>query len=136
MRLIVRSVFAQSHSPAGRGRAPARSGDITGKVTSDGGLPWGRSKSRSRSWAGRAQQGRRTYTIVVPGARVSGQTVTLVSRRLGYKAQSAQVRSPRRRHARLRAGANPLQSAKWCDGAGTTSSTEKLGNVRNSVGAT
>src|SRR5690349_24493698 len=32
-----------------------------------------------------------SFTIVVPGARVSGQTVTLVARRLGYKSQSAQV---------------------------------------------
>src|SRR3989441_8082368 len=75
------------------------------------------------------------YTIVVPGARVSGQTVTIVSRRLGYKSQSAQVT--------LTAGgvthdfvlaANPLQLGEVVvTGAGTTNTAEKLGNVRNNV---
>src|SRR5207245_6397065 len=75
------------------------------------------------------------YTIVVPGARVSGQTVTLVARRLGYKSQSAQVT--------LTAGgvphdfvlaANPLQLGELVvTGAGTSNTAEKLGNVRNNV---
>src|SRR3989442_1355740 len=78
-----------------------------------------------------------TYTIVVPGARVSGQTVTLVSRRLGYKAQSAQVTlAPGGVTHDFVLAANPLQLGEVVvTGAGTTSSTEKLGNVRNSVGA-
>src|SRR2546425_1783432 len=67
------------------------------------------------------------YTIVVPGARVSGQTVTIVARRLGYKSQSAQVT--------LSAGgvthdfvlaANPLQLGEVVvTGAGTATETEK-----------
>src|SRR5205085_10443730 len=75
------------------------------------------------------------YAIVVPGARVSGQTVTLLARRLGYKSQSAQVA--------LSAGgvthdftlaANPLQLGEVVvTGAGTATETEKLGNVRNNV---
>src|SRR2546427_12197476 len=77
------------------------------------------------------------YTIVVPGARVSGQTVTIVARRLGYKSQSA--------HVTLSAGgvthdfvlaANPLQLGEVVvTGAGTTSEAGKLGNGRNNVGA-
>src|SRR5207245_10724058 len=72
---------------------------------------------------------------VVPGARVSGQTVTVLARRLGYKSQSAQVT--------LSAGgvthdfvlaANPLQLGEVVvTGAGTATETEKLGNVRNNV---
>src|SRR5204862_5502394 len=31
-----------------------------------------------------------TYTITIPGARVSGQTVTMIARALGYKARQAQ----------------------------------------------
>src|ERR1043166_4702219 len=68
-------------------------------------------------------------------ARVSGQTVTVVARRLGYKSQTAQVT--------LSAGgvthdftlaANPLQLGEVVvTGAGTSTSTEKLGNVRNNV---
>src|SRR5207245_2618391 len=76
------------------------------------------------------------YTIVVPGARVSGQTVTLVARRLGYKSQSAQVT--------LTAGgvthdfvlaANPLQLGEVVvTGAGTSNTAEKLRSEERRVG--
>jgi TonB-linked SusC/RagA family outer membrane protein len=75
------------------------------------------------------------YTIVLPGARVQGQTVTLTARVIGYKPQSVLVT--------LREGtvpqnftlaANPLQLGELVvTGAGTVSQTEKLGAVRNYV---
>jgi TonB-linked SusC/RagA family outer membrane protein len=75
------------------------------------------------------------YTIIVPGARVQGQTVPLTVRVIGYKPQSVQVT--------LREGAvdqdftlaaNPLQLGELVvTGAGTVSQTEKLGAVRNNV---
>src|SRR6267154_5334155 len=109
---------------------------ISGKVTSDAGLPLGQVEVAIPAMGlGSLSKDDGRYTIVVPGARVSGQTVTLVARRLGYKSQSAQVT--------LSAGgvthdfvlaANPLQLGEVVvTGAGTSSSTEKLGSVRNSV---
>jgi TonB-linked SusC/RagA family outer membrane protein len=75
------------------------------------------------------------YTIIVPGARVQGQTVTLTSRVIGYKPESVQMT--------LREGAieqdfrldpNPLQLGEIVvTGAGTVTQTEKLGAVRNNV---
>src|SRR5437660_1735931 len=140
MRLIVRSVFAAAAlGMLVVSRAPAQEPvTITGKVSSDGGLPLGQVEIAIPVMGpGALSKDDGSYTIVVPGARVSGQTVTLVARRLGYKSQSAQVT--------LTAGgvthdfvlaANPLQLGEVVvTGAGTTTSTEKLGNVRNSVGA-
>jgi TonB-linked SusC/RagA family outer membrane protein len=111
---------------------------ITGKVTSDAGQPLGQVEVAIPSMGlGSLSRDDGSYTIVVPGARVSGQTVTLVARRLGYKSQTAQVT--------LTAGgvthdfvlaANPLQLGEVVvTGAGTTSETGKLGSVRNNVGA-
>ncbi|HEY6157721.1 MAG TPA: SusC/RagA family TonB-linked outer membrane protein [Gemmatimonadales bacterium] len=109
---------------------------ITGKVTSDAGLPLGQVEVALPTLGlGALTKDDGAYTLVVPGARVSGQTVTLVARRLGYKSQSAQVT--------LSAGgvthdftlaANPLQLGEVVvTGAGTATQTEKLGNVRNNV---
>src|SRR6059058_2503484 len=109
---------------------------VTGKVTSDGGLPLGQVEVALPTLGlGALSKDDGSYTLVVPGARVSGQTVTLLARRLGYKSQSAQVA--------LAAGgvshdfvlaANPLQLGEVVvTGAGTATETEKLGNVRNSV---
>jgi TonB-linked SusC/RagA family outer membrane protein len=111
---------------------------ITGKVTSDAGQPLGQVEvAIATMGVGALSKDDGRYTIVVPGARVSGQTVTLVARRLGYKSQSAQVT--------LTAGgvthdfvlaANPLQLGEVVvTGAGTSTETGALGNVRNSVSA-
>ena len=140
MRLMVRSVFAAvafALLVVARARAQEPV-TITGKVTSDGGLPLGQVEVAIPVMGlGALSKDDGTYTIVVPGARVSGQTVTLVSRRLGYKAQSAQVTlAPGGVTHDFVLAANPLQLGEVVvTGAGTTSSTEKLGNVRNSVGA-
>src|SRR5436309_962270 len=65
---------------------------ITGKVTSDAGQALGQVEVAIPAMGlGALSKDDGRYTIVVPGARVSGQTVTLVARRLGYKSQSAQV---------------------------------------------
>ncbi len=111
---------------------------ITGKVTSDAGQGLSQVEVAIPALGlGALSKDDGGYVVVVPGARVSGQTVTLVARRLGYKSQSAQVT--------LTAGgvthdfvlaANPLQLGEVVvTGAGTSTSTEKLGNVRNHVDA-
>ncbi|HET7296601.1 MAG TPA: TonB-dependent receptor plug domain-containing protein, partial [Gemmatimonadales bacterium] len=109
---------------------------ITGKVTSDAGQALAQVEVAIPTMGlGALSKDDGGYVVVVPGARVSGQTVTLVARRLGYKSQSAQVT--------LTAGgvthdfvlaANPLQLGEVVvTGAGTATATEKLGNVRNNV---
>src|SRR5438309_7551878 len=78
------------------------------------------------------------YAIVIPSARATpGQTLTVTARRLGYKPTTLQVT--------LSAGViekdfallpNPLQLGEIVvTGAGTATSTEKLGSVRNNVSA-
>ncbi len=111
---------------------------MTGKVTSDAGLPLGQVEVAIPALGlGALSREDGVYAIVVPGARASGQTVTVVARRLGYKSQSAQIT--------LTAGgvthdfvlaANPLQLGEVVvTGAGTSMPAEQIGNVRNSVSA-
>src|SRR5207302_1781502 len=65
---------------------------ITGKVTSDAGLPLGQVELAIPTMGlGALSREDGRYAILVPGARASGQTVTLVARRLGYKSQPVQV---------------------------------------------
>ena len=113
---------------------------ITGKVTSDAGQPLGQVEVAIPSMGlGGLSRDDGSFTVVVPGARVSGQTVMLVARRLGYKSQSAQVT--------LTSGgggvahdfvlaANPLQLGEVVvTGAGTSAAANALGSVRNNVAA-
>ncbi|PYP38275.1 MAG: SusC/RagA family TonB-linked outer membrane protein, partial [Gemmatimonadetes bacterium] len=111
---------------------------ITGKVTSDAGQPLGQVEVAIPSLGlGALSKDDGRYTLVVPGARVTGQTVSIVGRRLGYKSQTAQITltSGGVTHDFVLA-ANPLQLGEVVvTGAGTTSEAGKLGNVRNNVGA-
>ncbi|HEX6632209.1 MAG TPA: SusC/RagA family TonB-linked outer membrane protein, partial [Gemmatimonadaceae bacterium] len=78
------------------------------------------------------------YTFTVPAARVSGQTVTVTARLVGYLPASAQIT--------LRGGAitqdftlsaNPLRLGEVVvTGAGTQTTRERLGNVINTVDST
>src|SRR2546430_4264818 len=107
---------------------------ITGKVTSDAGQALAQVEVAIPTMGlGALSKDDGRYTLVVPGARVSGQTATLVARRLGYKSQTAQVT--------LTAGgvthdftlaANPLQLGEGVvTGAGTATSTAKSGQCRD-----
>src|SRR3989441_9360378 len=138
MRLIVRSVFAAvALALLVVARAPAQEPvTITGKVTSDGGLPLGQVEIAIPVLGlGALSKDDGSYTIVVPGGRVSGQTVTLLARRLGYKSQSAQITlTPGGVTHDFVLAANPLQLGEVVvTGAGTVSAAEKLGSVRNNV---
>src|SRR2546423_9670487 len=65
---------------------------ITGKITSDAGQPLAQVEVAIPAMGlGALTKDDGRYAIVVPGARVSGQTVTLVARRLGYKSATGQV---------------------------------------------
>ena len=75
------------------------------------------------------------YSISIPGARVTGQTVTVSARRIGYRSQSARVTlNPGAITQDMSLAANPLQLGEVVvTGAGTSTAVEKLGNVRNAV---
>src|SRR6202171_5908754 len=75
------------------------------------------------------------YSITIPGARVSGQAVTISARRIGYRATTVRVTlNPGTVAQDIVLGANPLQLGEVIvTGAGTTSTVERLGNVRNVV---
>jgi len=121
--------------------APAQeSVTITGRVTSDAGPPLALAEvSIPALGLGALTKDDGRYTILVPGARVTAQPVTVTARRLAFKAQSVQIS--------LTGGgasvtqdfvlaANPLQLGEIVvTGAGTATATEKLGNVRNNVSA-
>src|SRR5438552_17835634 len=121
--------------------APAQeSVTITGRVTSDAGPPLALAEvSIPALGLGALTKDDGRYTILVPGARVTAQPVTVTARRLAFKAQSVQIS--------LTGGgasvtqdfvlaATPLQLGEIVvTGAGTAPATEKLGNVRNNVSA-
>src|SRR5690349_19298944 len=111
---------------------------ITGKVTSDAGLALGQVEVAIPTMGlGGLSKDDGSFTVVVPGARVSGQTVVLLARRLGYKSQSAQVTLTTGAVAHdFVLAANPLQLGEVVvTGAGTSAAANALGNVRNNVAA-
>ena len=111
---------------------------ISGTVRSDGGTPLS-SATVFLEGLGLGTTTRETgeYSLIVPAARVQGQTVTLSARLIGYRSRTVQIT--------LRSGpitqdftlsANPMQLGEVViTGAGTTTEVEKLGNVRNAVSA-
>ena len=140
MHLNVRSVCAAagvwlSVSSRVLAQEPAT---ITGKVTSDAGQSLGQVEVAIPSMGlGGLSRDDGSFTVVVPGARVSGQTVLILARRLGYKSQSAEVTltSGAVAHDFVLA-ANPLQLGEVVvTGAGTSAAANALGNVRNNVAA-
>ncbi len=111
---------------------------ITGTVSSDAGIPVAQAEVAIPTMGlGALSREDGRYAIVVPGARVSGQTVTITARRLGYKAQTIQLTLTAGGVTRdFTLAANPLQLGEVVvTGAGTTSEVEKLGNVRHAVSA-
>ena len=111
---------------------------ITGRVTNSGGAPLASATVYIASLglgAQSADDGR--YVLTVPGARVSGQQVVVGAREIGYRSAVATIT--------LRAGTiaqdfvlepNPLRLGEVVvTGAGTSTTTEKLGNAINSVKA-
>jgi len=107
---------------------------VTGRVMSAAGIPLVFVDVRIPELAlGALTRDNGVYTIVVPGARVSNQQVTVVARVLGYKSQSLKVTlSSGTVTQDFTLAPNPLQLGEVVvTGAGTTSASEKLGHVRN-----
>jgi TonB-linked SusC/RagA family outer membrane protein len=77
------------------------------------------------------------YAIFIPAARVSGQSVQMTVRRLGYKPQTVTLQLSQSLITQdFTLAPNPLQLGEIvATGAGTAAEAEKLGNVRNNVSA-
>ena len=114
----------------------AQEATVTGRVTTDDGTPMANaSVSIPDLGVGSFTRADGRYSVTIPGARVSGQSVTLSARRVGYRAKSIRVTlKPGIVTQDFALAANPLQLGEIVvTGAGTTSTVERLGNVRNVV---
>ncbi|HMC56540.1 MAG TPA: SusC/RagA family TonB-linked outer membrane protein [Gemmatimonadaceae bacterium] len=121
-------------------RAQDNSAVITGRVTSDAGTPLAAANVTLRELnLSTVTQADGRYRLVVPGARATGQSATLVARMLGYQAQTFTVR--------LSAGEtiahdfalrqDPLRLQEVVvTGAGTETIVERLGTSRAAVTGT
>jgi len=112
---------------------------VTGRVTTEAGAPLAATTvSISGLGLGTMTRDDGTYSFTVPANRVTGQTVTVLARRVGYTPASASIT--------LRGGTitqnftllqSPLRLQEVVvTGAGTTQMRERLGNVINSVDST
>jgi TonB-linked SusC/RagA family outer membrane protein len=120
--------------------ASAQGVTITGLVTSDAGTPLASASVLLEGLSiGTITRDDGRYTIAVPAARANGQPASLVARLIGYKSVSFPVTltagTPITHDFVL--GTNPLRLGEIViTGTGTSSSAEKLGNVRNHVDST
>ena len=112
---------------------------ITGRVTNEAG-----EALRSASVAIRSlnivvyASAEGNYRLTVPGARVSGQQVSLIARQLGYRAEAVFVRltSGATVTQNFRLVADPLRLDEVVvTGAGTEQVAERMGTARSSVDA-
>ena len=119
--------------------ASAQQATISGRVTSDAGTPLASASVFLDGMSiGTITRDDGRYSLVVPAARINGQTASLVARLIGFKSVAFPVT--------LANGAithdfvlatNPLRLGEIViTGTGTSSAAEKLGNVRNHVDST
>lgn len=109
---------------------------ISGRVTSEAGAPLASVSVFIEGLnVGTLTRDDGRYSFVVPAARVSGQTVTLTARLIGFRAHSVQlVLRPGALTQDFTLEANPLRLGEVVvTGAGTQTTREKLGNVINTV---
>jgi TonB-linked SusC/RagA family outer membrane protein len=120
-------------------RLVSQGATITGHVTSEGGVPLTAvTVSVNGMGLGSMTGPDGLYSFTVPAARVSGQTVTLTARRVGYTAQTATVTlsAGTIRHDFVMV-ANPLQLEQVIvTGAGTSQVRERIGSTINTVDTT
>lgn len=120
--------------------AAAQGTVISGQVKSDNGQPLGAVTVLLEGMGlGATTDAQGRYSFSVPAGRTQGQSVGLLARRIGYTARTVQVTlaAATSISQNFVLTANPLQLGEIVvTGAGTTTSVEKLGNVRNSVDST
>ena len=116
--------------------AAAQGITVSGRVTSDQNIGLtGANVSIAELGVGATSREDGRYSISIPGARVSGQQVTITARRVGHRVQSHRITlSGGNITQDFTLASNPLQLGEIVvTGAGTAIEAEKLGNVRNFV---
>jgi TonB-linked SusC/RagA family outer membrane protein len=111
---------------------------ITGRVTGEGGAPLAAvTVVIPELGVGTQTRDDGRYTLAVPGARVTRQSVALSARRVGYKPRTVRLTLvPGNSTQDFTLETNPLQLGEVViTGAGTATEVEKLGSVRNAVSA-
>lgn len=109
---------------------------IQGRVTTEGGGGLGGASVFIEGLnIGSSTNDQGGYTFNVPGGMVTGQTVTLTARRIGYSARSVNVAlNPGTITQDFVLVLNPLRLGEVVvTGSGTMTTAEKLGNVRSTV---
>jgi TonB-linked SusC/RagA family outer membrane protein len=109
---------------------------ITGRVTTDaGGGLGGASVFLEGMNLGATTSEQGGYSFTVPGGMVTGQSAVLTARRIGYSARSARITlSPGTITQNFVLELNPLRLGEVVvTGSGTSTTVEKLGNVRSTV---
>jgi TonB-linked SusC/RagA family outer membrane protein len=131
LRRILIALAAVWLPAAARAQAPAT---ISGTVTREDGSPLpGATVALPSIGLGATTRPDGRYAIIVP-QRLEGQTATLSIRAIGYKPQTRDITLSGDQSFDFALAPNPLQLGELVvTGAGTESSVEKLGNVRNNV---
>ncbi|MBA3578537.1 MAG: SusC/RagA family TonB-linked outer membrane protein [Gemmatimonadaceae bacterium] len=136
VRKFVISLLVTALTPA---MLLAQQATVSGRVTTQGGnaIP-GAAVFIEGLNVGSTTNESGSYSFAVPGGMVSGQSVTITSRRIGYSASSARITlSPGTIVQNFVLGLNPLRLGEVVvTGAGTTTQVEKLGHVRSTVDST
>ena len=116
--------------------ALAQGATVTGKVTAEGGAPVPfASVVLTGMGLGSSTREDGVYSISVPAARATGQTVVLAVRAIGYQSKQQNITlSPGTITANVTMTVNPLRLGEVVvTGAGTASSVERLGSVVSTV---
>lgn len=136
-RSLCRALVAAALAIASPAWVPAQqAATITGRVTADDGRPLAAASVFIPTMnLGVTTNATGNYTFTVPAPRVTGQTVGLTARLVGFRAQTVQVvlRPGTITQDFTLVSAPATLSAVVVTGAGTVSTRERLGNVINSV---
>jgi TonB-linked SusC/RagA family outer membrane protein len=122
--------------PGWAGAQAQEGATISGRVTSAAGAPLASASVFIEGMdLGALSRENGEYSFTVPAARITNQQVTLTARLIGYRAQSVAITlRPGTITQNFALEANPLRLGEVVvTGAGTSTETEKLGNVRNNV---
>lgn len=109
---------------------------ITGVVRSEAGAPIPNASVRIEGLAvGTVTNSTGSYTLVIPAARVTGQVVNISAKTIGFSQRTVRITlAPGSITQDFTLVMNPFNLDEVVvTGAGTTTSVEKLGNVRNTV---
>jgi TonB-linked SusC/RagA family outer membrane protein len=112
---------------------------ISGRVTGEQGRPISRASVFIEGMQiGTVTDANGQYSFTVPAARVTGQTVAISARIIGYAARHVRVAlTPGSITQNFTLELNPLNLGEVVvTGSGTTSTVEKMGSVRNNVDST